>query len=205
MFISPWTIVCTIPVMIVVVSSLLTDSHNDHPLIGSKCNIQTTHFLPTASEVTIEPSSHSCLGACKGLRRRGRLILNIKIVEDYNGGDLYQKHLYQKHKGILVDTYASMRDSEIKHCQSWREHYYATEAEIKRRGKVTVKPPQRIDMHEAIVAERCETFVSKEMARMPVPLKMAIRTENSRPEITGAGIANLRSTWDRRTMARPQK
>ena len=98
-----------------------------------------------------------------------------------------------------------MRDSEIKHCQSWREHYYATEAEIKRRGKVTVKPPQRIDMHEAIVAERCETFVSKEMARMPVPLKMAIRTENSRPEITGAGIANLRSTWDRRTMARPAK
>lgn len=55
------------------------------------------------------------------------------------------------------------------------------------------------------VAERCETFVSKEMARMPVPLKMAIRTENSRPEITGAGIANLRSTWDRRTMARPAK
>lgn len=55
------------------------------------------------------------------------------------------------------------------------------------------------------LAERCETFVSKEMARMPVPLKMAIRTENSRPEITGAGIANLRSTWDRRTMARPQK
>ena len=100
---------------------------------------------------------------------------------------------------------ASMRDSEIKHCQSWREHYYATEAEIKRRGKVTVKPPQRIDMHEAIVAERCETFVSKEMAKMPVPLKMAIRTENSRPEITGAGIANLRSTWDRRTMARPAK
>ena len=48
-----------------------------------------------------------------------------------------------------------MRDSEIKHCQSWREHYYATEAEIKRRGKVTVKPPQRIDMHETIVAERC--------------------------------------------------
>ena len=29
----------------------------------------------------------------------------IKIVEDYNGGDLFQKHLYQKHKGILVDTY----------------------------------------------------------------------------------------------------
>jgi len=104
-----------------------------------------------------------------------------------------------------LNDIASMRDSEIKHCQSWREHYYATEAEIKRRGKVTVKPPQRIDMHEAIVAERCETFVSKEMARMPVPLKMAIRTENSRPEITGAGIANLRSTWDRRTMARPAK
>ena len=57
-----------------------------------------------------------------------------------------------------LNDIASMRDSEIKHCQSWREHYYATEAEIKRRGKVTVKPPQRIDMHEAIVAERCETF-----------------------------------------------
>ena len=99
--------------MIVVVSSLLTDSHNDHPLIGSKCNIRTTHFLPTASEVTIEPSSHSCLGACKGLRRRGRLILNIKIVEDYNGGDLYQKHLYQKHKGILVDTYVYGDGSQV--------------------------------------------------------------------------------------------
>ena len=57
-----------------------------------------------------------------------------------------------------LNDIASMRDSEIKHCQSWREHYYATEAEIKRRGKVTVKPPQRIDMHEAIVAERCERF-----------------------------------------------
>ena len=75
-----------------------------------------------------------------------------------------------------LNDIASMRDSEIKHCQSWREHYYATEAEIKRRGKVTVKPPQRIDMHEAIVAERCETFVSKEMARMPVPLKMIAST-----------------------------
>lgn len=105
--------IISVPVMIVVVSSLLTDSHNDHPLIGSKCNIRTTHFLPTASEVTIEPSSHSCLGACKGLRRRGRLILNIKIVEDYNGGDLYQKHLYQKHKGILVDTYVYSDGSQV--------------------------------------------------------------------------------------------
>ena len=34
-----------------------------------------------------------------------------------------------------LNDIASMRDSEIKHCQSWREHYYATEAEIKRRGK----------------------------------------------------------------------
>ena len=100
-----------------------TDSHNDHPLIGSKCNIRTTHFLPTASEVTIEPSSHSCLGACKGLRRRGRLILNIKIVEDYNGGDLYQKHLYQKHKGILVDTYVYSDGSQVT-AFKWEKQQY---------------------------------------------------------------------------------
>ena len=34
-----------------------------------------------------------------------------------------------------LNDIASMRDSEIKHFQSWREHYYATEAEIKCRGK----------------------------------------------------------------------
>ena len=37
----------------------------------------------------------------------------IKIVEDYNGGDLYQKHLYQKHKGILVDTYVYSDGSQV--------------------------------------------------------------------------------------------
>ena len=37
----------------------------------------------------------------------------ISIVEDYNGGDLYQKHLYQKHKGILVDTYVYSDWSQV--------------------------------------------------------------------------------------------
>ena len=37
----------------------------------------------------------------------------IKIVEDYNGGDLYQKHLYQKHKGILVDPYVYSDGSQV--------------------------------------------------------------------------------------------
>ena len=32
----------------------------------------------------------------------------IKIVEDYNGGDLYQKH-----KGILVDTYVYSDGSQV--------------------------------------------------------------------------------------------
>ena len=37
----------------------------------------------------------------------------ISIAEDYNGGDLYQKHLYQKHKGILVDTYVYSDGSQV--------------------------------------------------------------------------------------------
>lgn len=32
----------------------------------------------------------------------------IKIVEDFNGGDLYQKH-----KGILVDTYVYCDGSQV--------------------------------------------------------------------------------------------
>ena len=39
----------------------------------------------------------------------------------------------------------------------------------------------------------------------PLPFKMAITMENSRPDTTGAGMANFRSIADRLTMACPRK
>ena len=47
----------------------------------------------------------------------------ISIVEDYNGGDLYQKHLYQKHKGILVDTYVYSDGSQVT-AFKWEKQQY---------------------------------------------------------------------------------
>ena len=40
---------------------------------------------------------------------------------------------------------------------------------------------------------------------MPLPFKMAITMENSRPDTTGAGMANFRSRPEWFTMAWPRK
>lgn len=45
----------------------------------------------------------------------------IKIVEDYNGGDLYQKH-----KGILVDTYV-FTDGTEETVFKWEKYSYHAE------------------------------------------------------------------------------
>ena len=42
----------------------------------------------------------------------------IKVVEDYNGGNLYQKH-----KGVLVDTYV-YTDGEQKTVFKWEKYSY---------------------------------------------------------------------------------
>ncbi len=45
----------------------------------------------------------------------------LKIVEDYNGGDLYQKH-----KGVLVDTYV-FTDGTQEAVFKWKKYSYHTE------------------------------------------------------------------------------